>query len=231
MIRPARALLRLGRTHGCSLDRSSRLRKLRWRGPTSARAASLHCRLYSSSPPPRAVGLAWDVETTGLPPCDIVQIAVTCADWEDEPYSSFVRYIMPSVPIHPDAERIHGISMELLVEWQAQSLAAVLTELASWLDSTFGPERRLVWAAHNGRAFDERVLRKGAVAAGCKMPRGLEASAHTVDTLHLARVALKAEKAVSSHTLENLYQLATGTSLDDAHDALADAKAVATVSY
>lgn len=179
---------------------------------------------------PRAVGLAWDLETTGYQPCEIVQIAVTCADWDDEPHSSFVRYVMPSVAIDPRAEKVHGISIPLLVEQRAQSLAVVLTELASWLDSTFGPERRLVWAAHNGKAFDQPVLRKAAAAAGCAIPRGLEASAHTVDTLLLARRTLQSDSAVGSHKLSDLYRLAAGRSLVSAHDALADAKAVATVS-
>ena len=227
IIRPTRALAGLWTN---ASPRRCRLHALLRRRGASSSVASLHRQLYSSSSTPRAVGLAWDVETTGLPPCDIVQIAVTCTDREDEPYSSFVRYVLPSMPIHPDAERIHGISMDLLVESQARSLAVVLTELASWLDSTFGPERRLVWAAHNGKAFDEKVLRKSAAAAGCAMPRGLESSAHTVDTLHLARGALKADEAIQSHTLANLYQLAAGTALDGEHDALADAKAVATVS-
>ena len=77
---------------------------LRWRqAPSSARVARCpsasrppslslaHDRRFATSPAvPRAVGLAWDLETTGYQPCDIVQIAVTCADWDDEPHSSFV---------------------------------------------------------------------------------------------------------------------------------------------
>lgn len=51
-----------------------------------------------------------------------------------------------------------------------------------------------------------------------------------VDTLHLAKTALQANKTVRSHTLPDLYQLAAGVPLVAAHDALADAKAVATVS-
>lgn len=42
-------------------------------------------------------------------------------------YPGQVRYVMPSVPIDPRAQQIHGISIELLVERQAQSLAVVLT--------------------------------------------------------------------------------------------------------
>jgi DNA polymerase III epsilon subunit-like protein len=186
-------------------------------------------RRLCSGPPPRAVGLAWDLETTGYQPCDIVQIAVTCADWDDEPYSSFVRHVMPSRPIDPRAERIHGISMDLLTEVQAESIDVVLAELTSWLDHTFGPERRLVWAGHNSGTFDLPVLRKCTLAAGCSMPRGLEESAHTVDTLRLARHTLKSDEDVSSHTLEDMYRLATGMPLTDAHDALCDAKAVAAV--
>lgn len=183
-----------------------------------------------SDTPPRAVGLAWDVETTGYQPCEIVQIAVTCADWDDEPYSSFVRYVMPSVPIDPRAQKIHGISMELLLEQRAQTLEHVLSQLAGWLDSTFGSSRRLVWAAHNGNTFDIPVLRKCVAMEGCKMPRGLEPSAYTVDTLQLARSTLRAKGTIRSYALRDLYQLATGTPLVGAHDAHADAKAVATVS-
>ena len=51
-----------------------------------------------------------------------------------------------------------------------------------------------------------------------------------MDTLRLAKTALQPNKTVRSHTLSDLYQLAAGAPLAGAHDALADAKAVATVS-
>lgn len=177
----------------------------------------------------RVVGLAWDLETTGFPPnCEIVQIAVTCADWDDEPHSSFVRYIMPTCKVQRGAFEIHGISKKLLVEKGAVSLAEVVGELTVWLDSTFDDDRRFVWAAHNGKVFDLPVVRRCCAAAGVALPRGLEESANTVDTLTLGR-ALSAEVCPDGASLGALFQQATGTPLEGAHDALADAKALAKV--
>ena len=178
----------------------------------------------------RAVGLAWDLETTGFQPCEIVQIAVTCADWDAEPHSSFVRFVMPTrYNIQRQAAAVHGITKTLLAEKGAALLPVMLGELAEWLDSTFGADRRFVWAAHNGQTFDLPVLRKCCAAAGAPLPRGLEESAHTVDTLPLARQVLSTDALKNGANLSALFQQATGTPLADAHDALIDAKALAKV--
>ena len=42
----------------------------------------------------------------------------------------------------------------------AQPLATVWRECEQWVQATFEGSRPLVWAAHNGRRFDEPILRR-----------------------------------------------------------------------
>ena len=171
----------------------------------------------------RVVGLAWDLETTGLhKDAEIVQLAVKCADWDDPEYSCFVRYVMPRGKITRQA--CHGISLELLRRERAQPLAVVLAELAEWLELNFGPQRRLVWGGHNVKTFDLPRLRRQCEAAGCDMPRSIDEN--PVDTLQLAKACLPSS-GPGGHSLGVLYEEVTGAPLVGAHDALADAEACA----
>eukprot|EP01045_Picozoa_sp_COSAG04_P008388 COSAG04_NODE_463_length_13963_cov_7.207588_7_plen_584_part_00 len=189
------------------------------------RGVQRHCQCTDAAAAGRVVGLAWDLETTGLhKDAEIVQLAVKCADWDDPEYSSFVRYVMPRGKITRQAEDCHGISLELLRRERAQPLAVVLAELAEWLDLNFGPQRRLVWGGHNVKIFDLPRLRHQCEAAGCEMPRGVDE--HPVDTLQLAKACLPSS-GPGGHSLGVLVEEATGAPLVGAHDALADAEACA----
>ena len=55
-----------------------------------------------------------DTETTGLPPCEVVEIAVlrhalTPEPWAETAENTFVARLRPSIPITPEASKITGI--------------------------------------------------------------------------------------------------------------------------
>lgn len=176
------------------------------------------------------VALSWDLETTGLDRCsEIVQIAVvdvsTVNNQQRQEAQAFARYVMPHGSIDWRAEQAHSISLRFLEQRNAKSFEVVLAELILWLER-FG-DRPLVWAAHNGDQFDVPVLTNAISRTGSDW----ELPGRHVDTLKLARAALaKPARQAGSHTLGTLYAEATGETLgDSAHDALADAIAVARV--
>ncbi|KAH8054702.1 exonuclease [Aureococcus anophagefferens] len=90
------------------------------------------------------------------------------------------------------------------------------------------PSRRppVVLAAHNGDRFDHPILRRLVAKHAAEADL---ASALWFDTLPLAREAFPDRRGPGSHTLGRLFSDATGGPLGGAHDALADARAVAEV--
>ena len=200
--------------------------------------------------------LAFDLETTGLDihGCEIVQLAVVIANSKQG--ARFSRFVLPQGPIDPGASAVHGITRESLVAAGAQPFAVVWDEFEGWLEKTLkSPTRPLVWAAHNGNRFDfpiltrcvrnarasttadEKATHAATAAADAATPSMalLQAPrAHFVDTLSLARAALPGRRSDGGHgpyTLASLYRAAhpSGAPLANAHDALADADALALV--
>ena len=54
-----------------------------------------------------------DTETTGLPPCEIVEFCILRADfstpWVEVPEAFYLGRVKPTIPIHPKATEVHGI--------------------------------------------------------------------------------------------------------------------------
>ena len=90
--------------------------------PDAAHAAA------AAPPQPQlfAAALAFDLETTGLPPCDVVQIAVVCANSAKADAPHFSRLVLPSREIDAKATAVHGLTRELLVARGARPFAEVL---------------------------------------------------------------------------------------------------------
>lgn len=184
-------------------------------------------------------GLAFDLETTGLDTgsAEIVQLAIVVANSKHD--AKFSRFVLPRGDIDPGAAAVHGITKDILVQRGAQPFDAVWEECEAWCTDTFGSDRPLVWAAHNGARFDEPILRRcvheatGGPSALLSAPR-----ASFVDTLKMARAGLPGRYAKhpygvkpGPYTLGALYKDAhpDGASLENAHDALVDAQALARV--
>lgn len=181
-------------------------------------------------------GLAFDLETTGLDvrTNEIVQIAVVIANSErGKQYSSLV---LPSGPIPQEASNVHGFTREVLLEHGARPFPEVWAECEEWLHETLASETRpVVWAAHNGNRFDVPILRRcvheatGGESSLLSHPR-----ATFVDTLVMARSAMpkrarELPPSARPYTLGSLYESASGSALDGAHDALVDTEALARV--
>ena len=201
------------------------------------------CSLGATPPPTGqqyAAGLAFDLETTGLDTrsAEIVQFAIVVAN--SQRGAKFSRLVLPEGDIDPGAAAVHGFTREVLLDRGARPFAEVWEECEGWLRETLGETRPLVWAAHNGDAFDKPILSRcvrelgGGTSALLSSPR-----AAFVDTLQLARRALPKRRhsmpykpgRPGPYTLGSLYQSAMpdGASLEGAHDALVDAEALAAV--
>lgn len=172
-------------------------------------------------------GLVYDFETTSADPssAEAVQMAVMCVNSKLSNPPSFVRYVLPTGPIEPGAEAVHGISRELLIAQGAQPFPIVYRELREWLSTTFGDKRPLVWTAHNGHMFDEPIFRR---LVGQSLP----------DHWRFYDTLLTAQEVVDGglrpwgkgqFTLGRLYLDATGKPLEGAHDAVVDCSALASV--
>jgi DNA polymerase III epsilon subunit-like protein len=219
-------------------------------GVNMARARCSAQRLCSTMAAPplirdmeHAAGLAYDLETTGLDTSknEIVQFAVVVAN--SQRGLKFSRLVLPEGPIDEGAAAVHGFTRSVLIDRGAKPFADVWAECEEWLLRELGSSRPLVWAAHNGASFDQPILcrcvRKveeqrththaGVSSSPLRAPR-----AAWVDTLQLARAALPKRRppvvGLGPYTLGSLYYSASGgESLEGAHDALADADALAKV--
>ena len=175
-------------------------------------------------------GLSYDLETTGLDTasCEVVQLAIVCVNSRKN--AEFSRLIYPRGAIDEGASNVHGWTKEKLWTHGAVTFAEAWAECEGWLDDTFNATRPLVWAAHNGQRFDRRVLERmiqeetGSSSAAFS---GLRA--RHVDTLQLARATCPGRVGPGSYTLGRLHADADEGAIEDAHDALVDARALAKV--
>ena len=177
-------------------------------------------------------GLSYDIETTGIgPTAEIVQIAVHTANSAQASPPEFNEYVLPSGRISDGATEVHGLTRESLEAAGAKPFDEVWPQLEAWIQATFGSGRPLVWCAHNGQSFDHPILLRECRAKCGKDLHGDEyARFRFMDTLPLARRVLPGRSGPGSYTLGRLHADATmGGGIADAHDALADARALSTV--
>jgi len=172
-----------------------------------------------------AVALTFDLETTSLDiwTCEIVQIAIVVAS--SDGFACWEANVLPETKcwFDPAAVRIHKLSREILVETGARPFAVVWAECEKWLMDTLGSRCPLVWAAHACQTFDRPILERCVRRATGRLPSVLSPPrASFIDTLKLARCA-----GMFPCSLGALHIKATGTELEDAHNALADARGLA----
>lgn len=160
--------------------------------------------------------VVFDTETTGCSRWDeICQIAA--AEYVGGSLSrTFNLYIRPTCRMNPEAEAVHGLSMEFL----AENGIAPTEAMRQFFDFV---GRDVLLVAHNA-TFDLRMLNCECEKFGLLFaPEGLE----TCDTLALSR---KLRPDLGSHALASLIE-ALGIDGTNSHDALDDALACAGVFF
>lgn len=160
--------------------------------------------------------VVFDTETTGCSCTDeICQLAAAefvCGRLE----RTMNVYVRPSCEMDPQAERIHGISMDYLEEHGVDPVDA-LRRFFDFLGSD------VLLVAHNNR-FDLRMLQQECAKFDCPFePEGVE----TCDTLALSR---RLRPDLKSHALGNLLG-PLGVEGVNSHDALDDVLACAGVFF
>lgn len=149
-----------------------------------------------------------DTETTGISNLDEV---IQVAGFKVQNYEitdTFQRYIIPKVPIHPQALAIHGITKRFLDE-RGESASVVFKDLMAFIGN-------LPIAGHNV-AFDKRKIEAHAYKIGMKIDLKI-----CFDTLLLSKKFMN----LASHRLEHIldtFELREGLK---SHDAMDDSTAV-----
>lgn len=145
----------------------------------------------------------YDTETTGVKAENDKIIEIAAYDPEND--KSFVSFICPSIPIPPEASRIHHITDDMVKD------APTFKEVGqSFIDFCSG---NTVLIAHNNDAFDKLFLEKEYERAGLQMP-----SWHFIDSLKWAR---KYRPDLPKHSLQHLREV-FGFPPNNAHRALDD---------
>ncbi|WP_058867126.1 UvrD-helicase domain-containing protein [Chloracidobacterium thermophilum] len=156
-----------------------------------------------------------DLETTDKDAqnCDIVEVAAVRIrqGQETEAYSQLVRPTLE--PISTEAEKTHHISPAMVAD------APTFEEIAPALHAFLGQD---LLVAHNGLAFDFRILRRRFRDAGLTFDHPL------FDTLLFARQLYTDHPSIKRCRLEDLAQ-AHGVEIGTAHRALDDTRALAAV--
>lgn len=156
-----------------------------------------------------------DLETTDKDAqhCDIVEVAAVRIRQgkETEAYSQLVRPTLE--PISTEAEKTHHISPAMVAD------APTFEEIAPALHAFLGQD---LLVAHNGLAFDFRILRRRFREAGLTFDHPC------FDTLLFARQLYADHPTIRRCRLEDLAQ-AHGIEIGTAHRALDDTRALAAV--
>jgi DNA polymerase III subunit epsilon len=161
---------------------------------------------------PRALYVAFDLETTGLSAESdrIVEIGAVKFDTSGQVLEEFERLVNPLRPSNPHARAVHGISdAELSL---AETAEVVLPEFLEFL----GDSALTTLMAHNA-SFDAGFLGRELARLGRPMPGHA-----VVDTLAMAR---RRWPKVGGHKLDYLARR-LGLDPDGPHRALADARRV-----
>jgi len=156
-----------------------------------------------------------DLETTDKDAqhCDIVEVAAIRVRQgkETETYSQLVRPTLE--PISADAEKTHHISSEMVAD------APTFDEIAPTLHAFLGQD---LLVAHNGLAFDFKVLRRRFNDVGLRFDHPL------LDTLLFARQLYTNHPTIKRCRLEDLAH-AHGIETETTHRALDDTRTLAAV--
>jgi DNA polymerase III epsilon subunit-like protein len=175
--------------------------------------------LMTSSIPPRLVFL--DIEST----IDSLKQTIEIAAVSDtgNVVQTLVAVDSYRHPGYRLGTWIHGITPDMIRS--APSFPSALDHLVTFLEAERSENIMLV--AHNGRAFDFPVLMRQATRHGIDLRKRLErAGVRSFIDTHPLFQGMKKRGVVPSGRLTELYTHFTGSTLDGAHRAMADARAL-----
>lgn len=160
---------------------------------------------------PRAYAVV-DCETTGTDPDrdEIVSIAIVRLDPDGLELARLTTLVRPSIPIPAGATAVHGIGDDDVAD--APAFAEIAARVMELVDDA-------VFVAHNV-GFDLPIVRNALARAGLSLEPG--ATACTLEAFRLL------EPRAENHRLESLCER-HGIVLDDAHQALGDVLATASL--
>ena len=160
--------------------------------------------------------------------CRIIQYALVATDDMGRECGTLSSYMLNDGPrISQYSYDVHHIDENLLESEGAPSQLDGMRSMLVFLEeqATHGA---VVLVAHNGFSFDCKFLHHTLKRLRLSLP---DKVAHFVDTLQLARDTDFTPPPPPNHKLGTLYRRATGMDITNAHDALADARAVATALF
>ena len=189
----------------------------------------------------------WDTETTGQSwrTEQIIQIASICCIRQGQQdkkgqleVSSFEHKIRPTKEIHWRATKVHKMTKSDVDKYP--SFPEVYTKFVDWIsmciskysdnnNNNSNNNNRVFFVAHNGHVFDAPILFQNCQTFGVPKSRWLSSvfpDMILVDTLKWCKTALKRK---TGNGLGSLVQEFTGSPIINAHDALADARAILTI--
>lgn len=195
-----------------------------------------------------------DIETTGLSviTSKVIQLSCLFVDVHETGYTTrctFDRYVNPGTAIPPNITSLTGIS-DAMVSDQPPFLH-VWKDFASWMHTCCGRlQKRCIVVAHNGFNYDFPLLQRESCTASeqvgnislsfedllksCKLWAkidSLKLAKHNVSVSTWPFDLMKTDTGIHSFRLNSLHHGVAGCGVENAHSALVDAKALATVCF
>lgn len=172
-----------------------------------------------------------DLETTGLSVWEdrITQIGAV-ATRDKQIISEFSTYVFTDRPIHPSAEKVTGISNETIKEAPPSDKA--LSSFLDWVHENCQDDEEVVFVAYNGIGYDFFMLLVEMHRLGWKLEEKLKKVTCVLDPLlwaqtHLDTSTLKRKPSGKcSFKLGDVHYSVLGENFDNAHDAMADTRAM-----
>jgi DNA polymerase III epsilon subunit-like protein len=127
-------------------------------------------------------------------------------------------FALPCVGIHPEATKVHGHTIETLIERGALDICTQLTRFLVSLENLAFP---IVLVAHNGKSYDTRVLRAEMERCRLEFPANVIGFADSM-------LWLRHDRAVNPANMDHLLEHC-GLEKRNLHGALDDARALRTI--
>jgi DNA polymerase III epsilon subunit-like protein len=195
----------------------------------------------------RNLFLIYDVESTSNKPTedDIISLGAILCEYKNKKFESLFEYhsyVSTHKRIDPQAQAVHHISQEDIKD--APSLQNMIQDLTNRMKPFISdPKDRVILVAHNGRKFDDLILYCNFISKRIDFEEFLSNIRYygSLDSLVLLKSIFKHEKDFNklpkdcktnriSFALGNCYEsFCGGKSLEGAHDALIDSKALLSV--
>jgi DNA polymerase III alpha subunit (gram-positive type) len=156
--------------------------------------------------------IIYDLETTGRDQQTAapVQVAALLKYGRRKVQPVMNTYVNPNQEISKEASEVHGITQSVVQSYPPAEVAMFMLE--SYIECL---NAEVIIAGHNHISYDNVVAVRSGWEEVLKYGQ--------IDTLRIAR-RLMPDSA--THQLSDLYEIITGDKLTDAHDAMADIKAV-----